>query len=385
MAKHGENIHKRKDGRWEGRYIKARTDGRKAVWGYIYGATYAEVKERLIQKKAECGFYRLSAGELTFGELAAQWLASIASGVKESTLSHYHYTLHRYLMPVLEDVKVQSFTEQLLEQRMLWVIAPPDRSHQPLGAASAGECLGMLRRICKYAAHLRLIRPLDVCVHLPQAKSARVQPLSQEEQSAIKAFVLKAPTARKAGLMLQMQLGLRIGEVCGLQWGDFDLKAGTLTVQRTVSRISTRDGHTKVVIQSPKTRSSRREVPIPRNLIKMLQGLRGDAEPEVWFLSGNAEKPVEPRCYRKSIQIYLRQAAVRKVRPHTLRHTFATTCLQAGCDIKTLSEFLGHANPNVTLQRYVHSNLRQMRLEIDRIFSPLFRGDPVSKRCSAAR
>ena len=74
MAKHGENIHKRKDGRWEGRYIKARTAGRKAVWGYLYGATYAEVKERLIQKKAECGFYRLSAGELTFGELAAQWL-----------------------------------------------------------------------------------------------------------------------------------------------------------------------------------------------------------------------------------------------------------------------------------------------------------------------
>ena len=88
---------------------------------------------------------------------------------------------------------------------------------------------------------------------------------------------------------------------------------------------------------------------------------------------------------RREFILSLRQAAARKVRPHTLRHTFATTCLQAGCDIKTLSEFLGHANPNVTLQRYVHSNLRQMRLEIDRIFSPLFRGDPVSKRCSAAQ
>ena len=280
---------------------------------------------------------------------------------------------------------MENFSERLLEQGMLQVIAPADHRHRPLGASSARECLTMLRRICKYAAHLRLIRPMEICVSLPQTKSAKIQPLSKEEQARMELFICKAPTARKVGLMLQMQLGLRIGEVCGLQWGDFDLKAGTLTVQRTVSRISTRDGHTKVVIQSPKTRSSRREVPIPRNLIKMLQGLRGDAKPEVWFLSGNAEKPVEPRCYRKSIQIYLRQAAVRKVRPHTLRHTFATTCLQAGCDIKTLSEFLGHANPNVTLQRYVHSNLRQMRLEIDRIFSPLFRGDPVSKRCSAAR
>ena len=200
---------------------------------------------------------------------------------------------------------------------MLQVIAPADHRHRPLGTSSARECLTMLRRICKYAAHLRLIRPMEICVSLPQTKSAKIQPLSKEEQARMELFICKAPTARKVGLMLQMQLGLRIGEVCGLQWGDFDLKAGTLTVQRTVSRISTRDGHTKVVIQSPKTRSSRREVPIPRNLIKMLQGLRGDAEPEVWFLSGNAEKPVEPRCYRKSIQIYLRQAAVRKVRPHT--------------------------------------------------------------------
>ena len=322
---------------------------------------------------------------MTFEELAGQWLVSASLRLKESTLVHYHYTLQRYLFPVFGGWQVKNFSERLLEQGMLQVIAPADHRHRPLGASSARECLTMLRRICKYASHLRLIRPMEICVSLPQTKSAKIQPLSKEEQARMELFICKAPTARKVGLMLQMQLGLRIGEVCGLQWGDFDLKAGTLTVQRTVSRISTRDGHTKVVIQSPKTRSSRREVPIPRNLIKMLQGLRGDVEPEVWFLSGNAEKPVEPRCYRKSIQIYLRQAAVRKVRPHTLRHTFATTCLQAGCDIKTLSEFLGHANPNVTLQRYVHSNLRQMRLEIDRIFSPLFRGDPVSKRCSAAQ
>ena len=204
MAKHGENIHKRKDGRWEGRYIKARTDGRKAVWGYIYGATYAEVRQRLIQKKAECGFYQLSGNEMTFEELAGQWLASASLRLKESTLVHYHYTLQRYLFPVFGGWQVKNFSERLLEQGMLQVIAPADHRHRPLGASSARECLTMLRRICKYAAHLRLIRPMEICVSLPQTKSAKIQPLSKEEQARMELFICKAPTARKVGLMLQM-------------------------------------------------------------------------------------------------------------------------------------------------------------------------------------
>lgn len=385
MAKHGENIRKRKDGRWEGRYIKSRTTEGKALWGYVYGSTYAKVKQVLIQKKAECGFYQLSGKNPIFEELAIQWLTSISVSLKESTLSHYDYTLNRYILPIFGRLQIKSLDEQTLEQGMLQVISPADHRHRPLGTSSARECLTILRRICKYAAHLRLIRPMEICVCLPQSKNNKIQPLSKEEQASVETFVRKSPTARKVGLLLTMQLGLRIGEVCGLQWGDFDLKAGTLTVQRTVSRISTRDGHTKVVIQSPKTKSSRRKIPIPRNLVQILKSLKGDAEPEVWFLSGNAEKPVEPRCYRKSIQIYLRQAAVRKVRPHTLRHTFATTCLQAGCDIKTLSEILGHANANITLQRYVHSDIERKRKEINRIFCPGSRRRQGSMSGCAAR
>ena len=158
-----------------------------------------------------------------------------------------------------------------------------------------------------------------------------------------------------------------------MQWGDFDLAAGTLTVRRTVSRIYCRNRHTKVIIQTPKTRSSSREIPIPQELLALLRELCGNVSAETWFLSGSTEKPVEPRCYRKSIQLYLQQAAVRKVHPHALRHTFATTCLQAGCDIKTLSELLGHADPNITLRRYVHSNLNRKRRELERVFAALWR------------
>lgn len=310
--------------------------------------------------------------KLDFSALAEQWLASVSYGVKESTLAHYDYTLQRYLLPVFGAWKVHGLDEQRLEQGMLEVISPKSGNHKPLGASSARECLSILRRICKYAAHLRLMRPVEILVKLPQFERVQTKPLSVQEQACLRDFVLEHPTTRKAGLLLQMQLGLRIGEVCGLQWGDFDLSAGVLTIRRTVSRIYCRDGHTKVLIQTPKTRSSGREIPIPQELFTLLQRLHGGASEETWFLSGNAEKPVEPRCYRKSMQLYLRQAAVRKVHPHTLRHTFATTCLQAGCDIKTLSELLGHADPNITLRRYVHSNMNRKRRELERVFAAVW-------------
>ena len=310
--------------------------------------------------------------KLDFSALAEQWLASVSHGVKESTLAHYDYTLQRYLLPVFGAWKVHGLDEQRLEQGMLEVISPKSGNHKPLGASSARECLSILRRICKYAAHLRLMRPVEILVKLPQFERVQTKPLSVQEQACLRDFVLEHPTTRKAGLLLQMQLGLRIGEVCGLQWGDFDLSAGVLTIRRTVSRIYCRDGHTKVLIQTPKTRSSGREIPIPQELFTLLQRLHGGASEETWFLSGNAEKPVEPRCYRKSVQLYLRQAAVRKVHPHTLRHTFATTCLQAGCDIKTLSELLGHADHNITLRRYVHSNMNRKRRELERVFAAVW-------------
>ena len=166
-----------------------------------------------------------------------------------------------------------------------------------------------------------------------------------------------------------MELGLRIGEVCGLKWGDFDFANGVLSVRRTVCRICCGDGHTKLIIQTPKTQKSAREIPLPEQLAALLQKLEDSFSADAWFLSGSETRPVEPRCYRKSIQCYLKQASLRKVHPHVLRHTFATTCLQAGCDIKTLSELLGHANANVTLQRYVHSDLDRKRSELQRIYS----------------
>ena len=368
MARRGENIRKRSDGRWEGRYIKGRSSEGKPFWGYVYGASYTEVREITIQKKAEYGFYNLSNRDKTFSEISELWLYSIRQSVKESTFSHYQYTLHHYLQPVFGKLSLKTLDETVLEQGFLAVILPADKSRKPLGTTVSRECLSMLRRICKYAEHFHLIRPINIAVKLPQKHFKPPQPFTLEEQKKLSAFVFNVPTTRKIGLLLGIQAGLRIGEICGLKWSDFDLSAGTVKIQRTVSRISCGNGHTKVVIQPPKTSHSRREIPLSKSLVRVLKTLSKQFPNETWFLSGNPEKPVEPRCYRKSIHGYLKKAMVHQIHPHGLRHTFATTCLQAGCDIKTLSELLGHANAAITLKRYVHSDIRQKRKEINRIF-----------------
>ena len=157
--------------------------------------------------------------------------------------------------------------------------------------------------------------------------------------------------------------------MCGLKWSDIDTKSKIVTVQRTVSRIYLGKNNTRVEISTPKTRSSARQLPIPEKLFPMLRQLKKLYADDTWFLSGNSRKPVEPRCYRTSVKRYLRQVSVQVVRPHILRHSFATTCLRAGCDVKTISTLLGHASATTTLKRYVHTDWPHLVHEVNRIFA----------------
>ena len=216
--------------------------------------------------------------------------AFLRNSIKESTYAHYSYTLHKYLLPVLSKVPVASLEESFLEQAMQQIITPTDAAHKPLGNSSARECLSMLRRICKYAAHLRLIRPIELEVALPKAIDKISAPLSPAEQQRLHQYVQANPTPRKIGLLL------------GLELGDFDLKLGTLKINRTVCRISCGNGHTKVVIQTPKKPHLPPGNSTPKAAAYYAKKLCGSAGNAAWFLSGSESKPTKPRCYRKSIK-----------------------------------------------------------------------------------
>lgn len=158
MSKRGENIRKRKDGRWEGRYIKGRKSNRTAIRGYIYGHSYNEVKEKLAIKKNRgatiCTKCRKSNFFRAFSNLGKLHFL----GVKSSTAAHYHYTLQHYILPVLGPYRVQSLSESIIESSLLEIIAPVDQNHKTLGNAMSKECLTLVQRICRYAVHLHITR-----------------------------------------------------------------------------------------------------------------------------------------------------------------------------------------------------------------------------------
>lgn len=228
MARHGENIHKRKDGRWEGRYIKGRSETGKAIWGYVYAYSYVDAKSALIRKKVKTADYTvpLGAQELTFSALSELWLSTL-NDLEESSIAHYRYSIEHYILPVIGDLRISQLSGAKLELCVLQIISPVGGEHKPFGASLSRECISLVRRLCKYAYKLHLMPMIELSIKPVKETKEFPEALSLEEQAAVNRFVFKNPTPRKAGILFMLQLGLRISEVCGLQWGDIDLVHAT--------------------------------------------------------------------------------------------------------------------------------------------------------------
>lgn len=160
-----------------------------------------------------------------------------------------------------------------------------------------------------------------------------------------------------------MLTGLRIGEICALRWQDVSLTDATVCVKCTMQRIKNLDcdtgNKTKVVISSPKSYSSAREIPLSPLALELCKKFYGS--PNAYVLTDEAERFVEPRVLQYKMKRYTSDCGLVGEHFHTLRHSFATRCVEVGFEIKSLSEVLGHASPQITLERYVHSSIELKR------------------------
>lgn len=184
--------------------------------------------------------------------------------------------------------------------------------------------------------------------------------MTKEQQLRLEEYMKAHPSFTGVGINLSMYMGLRIGEVCALQWKDIDLEKRILTVSKTIQRVQCRTGakRTKLIITEPKSESSKRTIPIPDCLLSVLRENKADGD--IYVVSGK-RKPVEPRTVQYRFAKTLHNADLPSFHYHSLRHLFATRCVELGFDVKTLSEILGHSSVEVTLNRYIHSDMDHKR------------------------
>jgi len=361
MARQGENIHKRKDGRWEARIITS-YDNNKAVYKSLYGKSYQEVRTKKSQLELKKQNTYIDP-EITFRQAAEQWLSSKKSTVKTSTYNHYSNQYHLHIDPApfsskkLTDLSSDDFNRFIRQKE--------DEGYAP-------RTILLLRTIIKmilYYSERQLHMPSIHGINMPKNPRKEAAAFSRQEQSGLYKYLLDHLDHYSLGVLLSLFCGLRIGEVCALQWKDIDLNNGVVTVSKTLIRVQSHEdsgeSKTKIIIQTPKTDSSIRCVPIPDH-IKELIIKNFTSEPEMFVITGDSSR-MEPRIVSRKFKKILAELNMDSYSFHTCRHTYATRCVELGIDPKILSELLGHSSVKTTLDRYVHPSMDFKKTQVNKL------------------
>ena len=369
MSRKGENIYKRKDGRWEGRYLKRTPDG-KTRYGYVYALSYREVKSRLQKAAAlwQINPPREKKDELILSAVAERWERNIGHQVKESTFVKYHQIIVKHLLPALGDVNVENMTHELIESFASNLLRGEGKTKRPLAPRTVADILCVLRSILRFARCGGATVPCDGSSVRMRRPRVDIRVLSRQEQDEICRYLYENINPRNVGLMLSLFAGLRVGELSALRWEDISLEDRTVSIRQTMQRIQNLDPEgprTQVVVTAPKTITSIRTIPLPDDLVRLIASLPG--EHRGFFLTGEEDVFVEPRVMQYCFRRVLQKCDLKYANYHALRHTFATRCVELGFDVKCLSELLGHSTVTMTMDRYVHPTMEHKREHMQRL------------------
>ena len=298
----------------------------------------------------------------TFSKVAELWKADKKQYVKKSTYAAYCLLIQSHLLPDLGDkVDIREEDVQGLVNRKL---------ESGLSQKTVRDILVVLKMIMRYGTKYGLLPSHQIDVIFPTDREKQdLEVLTLAHQRQLMTFVKDHFSFLNLGIYICLSAGLRIGEVCALQWDDVDVVSGVIRVNKTLQRIYLVDGeekYTELIVDKPKTKNSIREVPMTRDLLALVRPLKKIVRGDFYVLT-NAATPTEPRTYRCYFNRLQQQLGLPKMRFHGLRHSFATRCIESKCDYKTVSVLLGHSNISTTLNLYVHPNLEQKRKCIERM------------------
>ncbi len=299
-------------------------------------------------------------------EVITLWKADKKQYVKKSSFSAYILLIENHLQPVfgdqfiIEETDVQNFVFQKLEAGL---------SHKTIK-----DILIVLKMILKFGAKHKWLNYTAFDIQFPtEREKHNIEVLSRADQKKIMSYIQEHFTFRNLGVYICLSAGMRIGEVCALTWEDIDTDNGIISVNRTIQRIYViEDGNrrTELIFDTPKTKNSIREIPISKDLLRILKPFKKIVNPSFFVLTNDA-KPTEPRTYRSYYKNLMKELNMPELKFHGLRHSFATRCIESNCDYKTVSVLLGHSNISTTLNLYVHPNMEQKKKAIEQMFKAL--------------
>ena len=367
MARHGEKIRKRKDGRWEGRYKIGNNENGKTVYKSVYGKSYTEIKEKLKNIEVMYENEIFQKRNITFSYVISEWFDSKKLNLKKSTTHKYEYLISRHIIPDLGKISltnlgpstINSFAERKLEKGAIHLSKGLSKSY-------VRSMMLIITAAIKYAEQEGWCKNTSSKIYKPSQEKKEIKILSSFEQMTLEKKLVNDLSATSVGMLITLKTGLRIGELCALKWEDFDFTNNILYVRSTVSRIKNPKGKgTILIIDVPKTDSSSRSIPLCNDLKAILTDAKKRSNS--CYVVSDKESFLSPRTFEYRYHKLMKKYNFPNLNYHALRHSFATRCIECGVDVKSLSEILGHSSVTITLNTYVHSSMELKRAQLNKL------------------
>lgn len=363
MGRHGENIRKRKDGRWEGRYLVYDKEKGKKVYRSVYACSYETARELLEDKKEQIlnltdkpvrKQNRISPEDMNLDAIAQEWLAEVQEKRKQSTYVKYRLIYHNHIRKIFQDIALSELTNAEVREKISGQYS--DSVYKSI------YCI--LNQILKFASErYNVIMPF-LKKSISNTRNSPIKVLDKSEQKRLINVLFTDTDRFKMAILMCLFTGLRLGELCALKWTDIDFENKLLIVNRTVQRLYAEGYQTKTILTetSPKSAYSKREIPLSDKTLELFLKFQNSEE----YVFGG-EKPLEPKRLQYHFKKILKEAQVSDKNFHVLRHTFSTNCIEGGTDVKSLSEMLGHSDVQITLNCYVHPSMETKRQYINNL------------------
>ena len=388
MARKGENIRHRKDGRWEGRYRIWDMEKSCRVTKSVYAKTYAEIKEKLAAAKTAakntpdmlCSVSNSGCpADVDMVQIASEWLLQVREDKKYSTFVKYSQIYGNHLKDMFSGISAKDFSPHVVIDKL---------HRRSFSSSSLTKSVYSVANLILKFAHERY--GTDYCHFSPNKEHKKSTPIvvfTASEQKRLLMRILKDMYEETnhylLGILVCLYTGLRLGEICALKWEDIDFDNGLLYVNRTVQRIKMEGRLTKTILleSEPKSATSKREIPVPDKLLEIFKSIHEENLDQTYVIRGS--HPAEPRTMYNHYHALLQSAGIEKRKFHSLRHTFATNCVNAGADVKSISEILGHADVSITLNRYVHPTVEIKRQHMNAVCAIMGQGMGQGNRKTA--